>query len=183
MGLIEEAIDVYERLRSRIYHISIENGVEFTLEFEARYFHHMAGFQHLTDQRGIASPKVGAERFYKMVKNGRIAEETLAKSSNYNQVAERLGSFRHIEDMLGEAESRVIVEFDSAKAGSKVIAKYFLYKRLGNIGNITYYMLFIGCSKNGGEYYPATFVTEHSGRYTDGQNMLDCRISWEDKKF
>lgn len=178
-GLIEEAVEVFERLRRRKYQISIENGVEFTLEFKARHFHHLAGFQHLTDQQVIASPGLGMTRFYRMVKNGRISEKALAKSSKYLLLAERLDSFQYMEEILGEGESRIIIEFDRTRAHSEVIAKYFLFKRSGSIGNTTYYMLFIGCDESTGKYYPATFITEHSAMYMSGQNVLNCRISWE----
>ena len=49
MEEIKNTIDVFERLRKYQYKITVENGMVIQLRFERERYHHLAGFQHLTD--------------------------------------------------------------------------------------------------------------------------------------
>ena len=56
MEEIKNTIDVFERLRKYQYKITVENGMEILLRFERERYHHLAGFQHLTDLPDVADP-------------------------------------------------------------------------------------------------------------------------------
>ena len=181
MGQIKDTISVYERLREKRYRIKVENGFEFILEFDKKYYHHLAGYHYLTDVLEIADPVQGKERFYRRLKNGKIAEDKILHSELFESIAERIETFAYIEEILSEAECKIIVEFDRNKADSEIEAKFFLYKRNGNPlakEPVVYYMLFIGCDPKAGTYYPATYIVEHSKKYVADQVMLECKIEW-----
>lgn len=183
MGQIENTISVYERLRRKKYKITIENGMEIILEFDKKFYHHLAGFHYLTDLAGIADPVHGKARFYQRLKNGRIPERDILRSERFGHIAERIAHFDCLEEILAEGKGKIIVEFDRRKASSEIEARFFLYKREGNplIETVTYYMLFLGCKAEADIYYPATYIIEHSVRYITEQNLLDCEIEWTKK--
>ncbi|MBQ8880742.1 MAG: hypothetical protein IJ030_01015 [Oscillospiraceae bacterium] len=56
MEEIQKSIRVFENLRKYLYRITIENGMEIVLRFEPERYHHLAGFQHITDLTDIANP-------------------------------------------------------------------------------------------------------------------------------
>lgn len=179
MGQIENTILVYERLSKQKYKITIENGVEFVLTFDKSRYHHLVGYQHLTDMTSIADPPYGKDRFYRQLRNHKIKESNITKSALFKHIAERVEFFGYIEDIVSESNCKIIIEFDKNKAHSDIEAKYYLYKRSGNPLNmepVTYYSLFIGYDETHSSYYPATYIVEHSNRYINGQNMLDCKI-------
>lgn len=179
MGQIENTISVYERLSQKKYKITVENGIEFVLAFEKKYYHHLAGYHYLTDTAGIAEPPYGKARFYRQIKNGKIREEEITRSELFRHIAERIESFGYIEEILSASDCKIIVAFDKNKADSDIEAKFFLYKREGDPLNkepVTYYSLFIGYDSKRDFYYPATYVVEHSKKYVNGQIMLDCKI-------
>ena len=57
MDILQETVAVYERLRKKRYRIIVDTGEDFTFTFQPANYHHLAGFQHLTDFRNISSPK------------------------------------------------------------------------------------------------------------------------------
>ena len=179
MGQIDDTIAVYERLCKKRYKVTIENGVMFHLVFEQSRYHHLVGYQHLTDITDVSDPMYGKARFYRLLNNGKIPVENITKSVHFSYIAERIQFFTYIEEIVGASDCKIIVEFDNTKAQSDIEAKFFLYKREGNPLNkepVTYYALFIGYDDLNGVYYPATYIVEHSKKYVDNQNMLDCRI-------
>ena len=130
MGQIEETIEVYERLRQKKYKINIENGMSFILSFEPEMYHHLVGYQHLTDIVALSSP--GKKRkFYGDIKRGRIAESLIVNSAKYHEILERVQNFKYIEEILSAGEGKVIVEFDKSKLDTDINAKFNLYKREG----------------------------------------------------
>lgn len=179
MGQIENSISVYERLSTRKYKITVEDGTEFILQFDKMYYHHLVGFHYLTDITDIASPPHGKARFYRQLKNHRISEESILQSALFGFIADRVAYFEYIEEILSASDCKIIVEFDKSKAASDIDAKFFLYKRVGNPLNkepITYYALFIGYDDEKKLFYPATYVVEHSRKYVSNQIMLNCKI-------
>ena len=68
---------VFERLRKPACCINVENGVEILLRFSREHYHHLAGFQHLTDLPDIASPANGRQKFYNDIRKGNIPEERI----------------------------------------------------------------------------------------------------------
>lgn len=181
MGAIEQTVAVYERLKGRKYKVTVENGIEFVLDFDKKYYHHLAGYHYLTDVAGIAAPVYGKARFYQRLKNGWIKETEILCSQLFHNIAERIEYFGMIEEILSAGACKIIVEFDRRKADSDIEAKFYLYQRRGNSllrEPVTYYMLFIGCDTERNRYYPATYIVEHSTKYTAGQTMLNCKIEW-----
>ncbi len=179
MGRIDDTIAVYERLCKKKFKISVENGIVFYLVFERSRYHHLVGYQHLTDIVDISAPIYSKARFYRRLKNRKITEEDITKSAHFDYIAERIQFFAYIEEIVGASDCKIIVEFDSAKAQSDIEAKFFLYKRCGNPLNkepVTYYALFIGYDDSNNTYYPATYIVEHSKKYVDNQIMLNCTI-------
>ena len=179
MGQIENTILVYDRLRKKRYKITVENGVEFVLDFNTKYYHHLVGYHYLTDVVGIAEPLYGKARFYRQLKNHKIKEDKITQSSLFNHIFERIEYFGYIEEILSESDCKIIVDFDKTKADSDIEAKFFLYKREGNPLNkepVTYYALFIGYDDIENTYYPTTYVVEHSKKYVANQTLFDCKI-------
>ncbi len=178
MNSVSNAIEVYERLRKNKYEISIENGTSFTISFPKASFHHLAGFHYLTDISQYSKPNYGMERFFSDLQKNRLSTDKIIESELYPDIRERIESFPVIEEIMAPGDHKLIIDFDNTKTSSKIVAKYYLFKRTGSTieGNITYYNLFLGydCSKN--IYYPATFLVEHSTMYFSGQNVLNCTI-------
>ena len=179
MGQIENTIAVYERLKSKRYKITVDNGDEFIFGFGEENYHHLAGYHHLSDAANIATPEDGSKRFYRRMKHGKIKTELITESNHFASIEDRIDNFGVIEQIVAPGKARVIVDFDKAKAGSVIEAKYFLFKRVGDPltgGPFTYYMLFLGYDRCHSEYYPATYVVEPSRRYVLGQSFLNCTI-------
>ena len=68
MEEIRSTIDTFDRLRKYQYKITIENGMEIILRLERERYHHLAGFQHLTDLPDIARPR-SKQEFFKCLAN------------------------------------------------------------------------------------------------------------------
>ena len=179
MGQIENTIAVYEKLKGKKYKITIDNGDEVVFSFGTEHYHHLAGYHYLTDVTGIAKPQDGTKQFYRRMKNGEIKTELITGSSHFASIKNRIDNFDVIEQIVSPGDGKVIVDFDKTKADSKINAKYFLYKRVGDslLGEpVTYYALFLGYNSGRAEYYPATYVVEPSNKYTRDQNILNCKI-------
>lgn len=174
MGKIKESVKIFERLRSHKYKITIEDGSEFILTFSAKHYHHLIGFQHLTDLPDISRPP-STTRFYLMLKKGKVSESYISSSTHINKINDRINTFEQLEDIVCPGVSRIIVEFDNTLASSKIVAKYYLFKQVGGL-NGAYHMLFIGHSASNNAYYPATYIIEHSPKYIANQTFLNCTI-------
>ena len=176
MEEIQNSILVFERLRQHIYQISIENGQVLLLRFSREHYHHLMGFQHLTDLESVSKP-VSKQKFYGDVRRGKLRPEKMQKSAQYSRIRERITSFHMLEEILSEGDGKIIVEFDRRKNGSAIRAKFHLYRRSGDPfrEEAAYYTLFIDRAPDG-IYYPVTYIVEHSNRYLRNQNMLNCSI-------
>lgn len=176
VGEIENTIAVFERLRKYQYRIAIENGLALTLRFSRENYHHLAGFQHLTDMPDIAQPR-RKDEFYNRLLNGKISTERLTHSAKYHEIEERLKFFSVIEQILSAGEGKIIVEFDRRKTDSVIEAKFHLFHRDGNplVEAATYYTLFLDRDR-GENYFPVTYVVEHSNMYVKNQQMFGCTI-------
>lgn len=178
--LFQNSLDVYERLKNNTYQIDIENNTSFKLKFKDKAYHHLMGFQHLTDLNDIADPKFGTKRFYTTFKaHSESIGKTIKGSALYPVISERVESFSTLEELLAPGEYKLIVDFDNSKNGSLIEADYFLFKRVGAqfSGNVVYYNLFLGHDTNDEFYYPATYIVEHSNLYIRDQTILDCSVS------
>nr|DAQ66963.1 MAG TPA: nuclease [Caudoviricetes sp.] len=180
MDVLQETIAVYERLRKKRYRIIVETGEDFTFVFQPANYHHLAGFQHLTDFQNISSPK-SKDQFYGLVKRQHLQEEYVQESSHYNEISERLNTFSYLEDILAEGDGKIIVEYDRSKLSSEIEAKYYLYKRVGRAfdGEVTYHILFIGSMNE--RFFPATYIVEHSNIYIREQELRTCQIIHQEK--
>lgn len=180
MKEIEAALSAYERLRSRQYQITVpELETSFRLKLLPAHFHHLLGFQHLTDLPDIALCPKGAHRFYHLLKNGAYREETFRKSVHYPAIEERVCSFSRLEQILSASDTKLIIDFDPTKASSEIEARFILFERQGGprAGEpVTYYNFFIGYNDDQGCCYPATFVVEHSRKYQSEQRYYECTI-------
>lgn len=176
MEEIQNTFDTFDRLRKYQYKITVENGMEIVLRFSRAQYHHLAGFQHLTDLDDVANPR-SKQEFYNKLKNGNISVERIKKSCQYDVIRERIESFGMIEEILAPGEGKIIVEFDRRKADSLIQAKFHLYRRKGDPfkGEVAFFTLFID-RKNSSKYYPATYIVEHSNMYVREQTLYDCNI-------
>lgn len=187
MGAIQDTIAVYKRLMGKRYKIEIcdkerpDKNTTFSFEFFPEYYHHLAGFQHLTDLQAISNPKETKKRFYRKLERRDIKEETIQSSAMYNQISDRIDGFSNIEKMLTAEECKIVIDFDKSIAKSDIDAQYSFFKRYGNPfqGDATYYHLFIGYDSQSHMYYPTTYIAERSSMYVQGQIMLDCSIQIE----
>ena len=176
MEEVQNTIGVFERLRKYQYKITIENGMEIVLRFNREYYHHLAGFQHLTDLPDIARP-ISKHKFYNDLRRGKISAEKIKKSELYGEIRERIAFFDKLEEIVMPGEGRIIVEFDKSKTDTVIKAKFHLFRREGNPfeGEAVYFTLFLD-SENGSTYYPVTYVVEHSNIYVREQTFLSCTI-------
>lgn len=180
MKEIEASISVYERLRAKQYRITIsELGKSFLLCFKPKHYHHLIGFQHLTDLPDIASCPKGTSHFYRLLKNKTYREDAIRESTHFSDIHERITSFSRVERLLTASKAKIIIDFDPTKADSQINARFLLFEREGKsfAGEaITYYNLFIGYNDRQDYYYPATYIVEHSRKYQSEQNYLECAI-------
>lgn len=169
MEKIRNTIDVFDRLRKNKYKITVENGMVIQLRFERERYHHLAGFQHLTDLPDIASP-ISKHKFYNDLRLGKISAEKIKKSEMYSEIQDRITFFDKLEEIMTPGEGRIIVEFDKSKTDTVIKAKFHLFRREGNPfkGEAVFFTLFID-SENGSTYYPVTYVVEHSNIYVREQ--------------
>ena len=176
MNEIQNSIEVFDRLRKNAYRITIENGMELWLHISREHYHHLAGFQHLTDMETISNP-ISRQKFFGDLKKGKIRPEQLEKSTQYHLIHRRIASFRILEQILSPGSGRIIVEFDKNKTGSVINTKFHLFHRTGDPfkGEAVFYTLFLNCER-GGIYYPVTYVVENSNMYVREQTMYECTI-------
>lgn len=176
MDEIKKTIDIFERLRKYQYKITVENGMEILLRFERERYHHLAGFQHLTDLPDIAKP-ISKHKFYNDLRRGRISEDKIKKSGLYAEIRERVNFFDRLEEILSPGEGRIIVEFDKSKTDTVIKAKFHLFRREGKpfTSETVYFTLFID-TEYGDTYYPVTYLVEHSNLYVREQKFYDCTI-------
>lgn len=179
MGKILESVELFDQLRKFEYHIAIENGVEISLRFKREHYHHLAGFQHLTDLSDIANPRTGTHKFYRDLKSGKIKEQKIKASVKYHQIAERIEAFSKLEEILESGEGKIIVEFDPTIPDSLIEAKFLLFRREGNPfkGEATYFSLFLDNVEQNQSYFPVSFLVEHSGMYVRDQKTYYCKIA------
>lgn len=178
MGKILESVELFDQLRKFEYRIAIENGVEISLRFRREHYHHLAGFQHLTDLSDIANPRTGTHKFYRDLKSGKIKEQKIEASVKYPQIAERIEAFSKLEEILESGEGKIIVEFDPTIPDSLIEAKFLLFRREGNPfkGEATYFSLFLDNVEQSQSYFPVSFLVEHSGMYVRDQKTYYCKI-------
>ena len=183
MGYIEKSLEVFEQLRSQQYRISIETGETFTLNFKKAHYHHLIGFQHLTDKPYLSYELKNKRSFYNALQQGNVKISDITSSKKYQHISERVEFFSKILEILSEGDCQIIIQYDPSKADSDIVARFLLYQRDG----IPYkedfkcYSLFIGYDSKIKSYYPATFLVEHSNKYTSGQKMYNCSISVDKK--
>lgn len=171
MGEVKNAIDVFDRLGKHQYKITVENGMEIQLRFERERYHHLAGFQHLTDLPDITKP-ILKHKFCTDLCRGKIIEEEIRKSELYCEIRERIAFFDKLEEIMAPGEGRIIVEFDKGKPDTVIKARFHLFRREGNSfkGKVVYFTLFAD-TENGSTYYPVTYVVEHSNMYVREQKI------------
>ena len=176
MEEIKKTIDVFERLRKYQYKITIENGMEIALRFEREHYHHLAGYQHLTDLPDVAKP-ISKHKFYNDLRSGKISEEKIRKSELYGSIQERIIFFDKLEKIMTPGDGKIIVEFDKSKTDTVIKAKFHLFHRKGNpfAGDAVYFTLFID-TEYGDTYFPVTYVVEHSNMYMREQTLYECTI-------
>lgn len=176
MQEIQNSIEIFDRLRKYAYKITIENGMEILLRFSREHYHHLAGFQHLTDMETISNP-VSKQKFFGDLKKERINPEQIQRSCQYHLIHQRIASFDVLEQILSPGSGKIIVEFDKNKTGSVINAKFHLFHRTGNPfkGEAVFYTLFIDCERHG-VYYPVTYVVEPSNMYVREQTIYECNI-------
>lgn len=179
MDQLTNTIQVYEILSKNRYQILIEDGTVINLRFKKENYHHLAGFQHLTDFRDISNPRQGKKRFFDDVKNQKIKMEKICRSAKYSIIQNRLQYFDRIGQIMVPGQQKIIVCFDDALLKTKIEAVYFLYKKEGVPYTDEYLvcMLFLGYDKSSETYFPTTYVVEDSNRYLSGQEFLMCDIS------
>ncbi len=177
MNEIENTIAVYENLRKFQYRITIENGMQLTLRFSREHYHHLAGFQHLTDMPDVAQPRRRGE-FYTQLRKGNISAERIMRSAKYSVIRERIESFHVLAQIMAAGDGRIIVAFDPSKTDTVIDAKFHLYRREGTPSSgegVSYYTLFLRQNPSG-VCFPVTYIVEHSGMYVKDQKLYDCKI-------
>ena len=179
MGKILQSVELFDQLRKYEYRIEIENGVEVSLRFKREHYHHLAGFQHLTDLSDVANPRTGTHKFYRDLKSGKIKEQKIEASVKYPQITERIEAFAKLNDILEAGEGKIIVEFDPTIPDSLIEAKFLLFRREGNPfkGDATYFSLFLDNVEPSQSYFPVSFLVEHSGMYVRDQKTYYCKIT------
>lgn len=179
MGNIEKSLEVYEKLRTHKYRITVENGISFVLDFKKKRYHHLAGFQHLKDKPHLSALVKDKTAFYNALSRQEITEQEVVSSQKYFLIEERFRFFDQLAEIMAEGEGRIIIDYDQAKVkGSDIKAKFLLYKRSGTPFKEDFccFSLFIGYDDRTKEYYPATYIVEHSNKYTNDQTPLLCTI-------
>ena len=156
----------------------MEDGTVINLRFKKENYHHLAGFQHLTDFRDISNPRQGKKQFYLDIKEQRIKWEKIRKSAKFDLIEKRLRYFDRIADIMVPGQQKIIVCFNDSLLKTKIEAIYFLYKKDGTpyTGEYQVFMLFLGYDETSRVYFPTTYVVENSNRYLSGQDFLMCDI-------
>ena len=179
MGNIEKSLEVYERLRTHKYKITVENGISFVLEFKKKRYHHLAGFQHLKDKPHLSTLVADKTAFYNALSRKTITEQEVVSSQKFFLIKERFDFFEQLVSIMDAGEGRIIIDYDQSKVkDSGIKAKFMLYKRSGTPFKEEFccFSLFIGYDDITKEYYPATYIVEHSNKYTNDQTPHYCTI-------
>ena len=109
MSRIENTINIYQELKKYRYQVNIEDGTSFSFKFLSEHYHHLAGFQHLTDFPYICNPPTGRRKFFSIVKKGEIGDDLVMSSSKYYEMKERIENFDKLLTIMKPGDSRVIV--------------------------------------------------------------------------
>lgn len=178
MDQLAKTIQTYEALSKNKYQILIEDGTVINLRFKKENYHHLAGFQHLTDFRDISNPRQGKKQFYQDIREQRIKWDKIRRSAKFDLIEKRLVHFDRIAEIMVPGQQKIIVCFNDSLLKTKIEAVYFLYKKEGTpyTGDYQIFMLFLGFDETSGVYFPTTYVVEDSNRYLSGQDFLLCDI-------
>lgn len=96
MPTISNALNAFRKLLDYQYHFTIsyrKKLVDILLVFDERDFHHLAGFQYLSD---IDIPK-SAKQLFGRIDSGKINDNTLSSSVNYLKVND---SYANVKDRI-----------------------------------------------------------------------------------
>lgn len=117
--------------------------------------------------------------FYNALSRQNITEQEVISSQKFFLIKERFDFFEQLISIMDAGEGRIILDYDQTKVkDSEIKAKFMLYKRSGTPFKEEFccFSLFIGYDDITKEYYPATYIVEHSNKYTNDQTPHYCTI-------
>lgn len=167
MGKISDLAEYYEGFIDKKYIYNLENGTSFNVIFEKKRFAHLLGLHKIKDVpqlNKLSQKKYSGNKAFKDVKSEIIKDEQIFKSYYFDEIENRYKYFSKLEDIVFQ---KVIYDFDSDKANSKIKADMMLY----TVEDGLHLHLFL-VKSNKGDMVPMTFIVENGNKYTYRQTDI-----------
>lgn len=125
-NIFNAAIKYQKLLNSQYNFIVGYKNKEFhiSLTFTNDEFHHLAGLQYLNDIRYIR--RTSRVEIFKSIIQGSINDNYLSKSSNYNDIIQRINNVINLENFLDS--NKTVFKFNKSAASNSVINADFILK-------------------------------------------------------
>lgn len=173
MKTISDTIAV---LSSKNFTVILEDGRTIQFFFKPNNFFHLLGLQHLEDMPSISNAKNKASIAKQLGRDVNLFKQ-IKQSAHYYKIQERIETFEKIAEMLLSDKCEIVINFDKSRVPSSKIISTLLFFKTDD--HIVYYMLGLAEGKQG-NYYPETYIVEHSRYYISNQDLLYCDIRHED---
>lgn len=177
MDYLTKSAEVFNEYIGYNYTFTLDCQISITVEFRAKYFHHLIGLQYLEDiaQVDKTRPNNSVTSIYKKILGGKITQELLQKSQFYHKIE---GRILHFPDLGKVISSKIIIDFDYTKVRkSDLLSKYLLYREYEK----GYAILGLKYDANNYIYIPETFIFEPSDYYIKDQisyNITDVKAKY-----
>ena len=166
----------YRRLFNIEYHFVIsrkQKAVDIFLSFEKNDFKHLSGLHKL---KGINQTREASEKVFDLALTGRLTNDAILKSPNYNEIHNRLVGFAFLEQMI-DNDSIVFKYNNNAIKSSVITADYMIEGKV--LGDITAYC-FLNLRKDN-MYKPKSFFLREHINYANGQSK--CTVLLKEKHY
>ena len=136
--------------------------INITLGFDETQFVHLAGLHKLTDNEFFRT--ASRKKVFNAALNGSISYEIVAKSSNFNEIQDRIEYFEFLEEMLDS--NNIIFRYNSKRNVFSLIQADYLMQSQYNCSDV---YIFIDKLKNSDVHFCRSFFPKGDKDYTAGQ--------------
>ena len=174
MDILRKCADLFSKYIGKKYKFTLDCKLTVNVIFNKNQFHHLIGLQYLTDIAQVDARKADNSTgyIYKQILKNKITQNTIERSSFYNEIQKRLNYFLHFDDIIN---SKIIIDFDYTKLNTKIMSKYLLYRQFGNV----YAIVGLKYSEKYDAFVPETFMVEPTDYYIKDQisyNIVDVEF-------
>jgi len=159
MDKLKECAIAFSKLLDKEYYIKAgKKGklIEIRLFFNKENFAHLLGLHKLRDIRQL---KIHSIIMFNNILTEKLTYEDIAQSIFFDEIADRLEYFPHLEQILDSEET--MIKYNKSQCKSSIEAKYILYSKIDGL-NVHY---FIDIDEEKQKYFGRTFFTRTDAIY------------------